>query len=274
MSDQEEVEEFSHPKKHSVERDNTSSIVNATTLSQTFTNLTDGVKNLKNHRNFRIKIPLVKEKYDKECKAILHGEEYDIIKNNKNNIILFKNKDKNKEYQARKKQILIPSENIINSIHSTQNNIHPISKKNDYFMNPQISFQSNKSVRSESMFTIKIPINPNNKLPNYINESEMNEPSINLNNNYILKNDSNESRSIYSSNGQNIYDKRITNSLFHNNNNTIAPSNMSPLNSPGDTTNVFLFNDTNTINNFKNYNSLDYDFTTDIFRSNNSNGET
>ena len=32
--------------------------------------------------------------------------------------------------------------------------------------------------------------------------------------------------------------------------------------------------DTNTINNFKNYNSLDYDFTTDIFRSNNSNGET
>lgn len=274
MSDQEEVEECFHPKKHSVERDNTSSIVNATTLSQTFTNLTDGVKNLKNHRNFRIKIPLVKEKYDKECKAILHGEEYDIIKNNKNNIILFKNKDKNKEYQARKKQILIPSENIINSIHSTQNNIHPISKKNDYFMNPQISFQSNKSVRSESMFTIKIPINPNNKLPNYINEPEMNEPSINLNNNYILKNDSNESRSIYSSNGQNIYDKRITNSLFHNNNNTIAPSNMSPLNSPGDTTNVFLFNDTNTINNFKNYNSLDYDFTTDIFRSNNSNGET
>ena len=115
MSDQEEVEEFSHPKKHSVERDNTSSIVNATTLSQTFTNLTDGVKNLKNHRNFRIKIPLVKEKYDKECKAILHGEEYDIIKNNKNNIILFKNKDKNKEYQARKKQILIPSENIMDA---------------------------------------------------------------------------------------------------------------------------------------------------------------
>ena len=60
------MEESFHPKKHSVERDNTSSIVNATTLSQTFTNLTDGVKNLKNHRNFRIKIPLVKEKYDRE----------------------------------------------------------------------------------------------------------------------------------------------------------------------------------------------------------------
>lgn len=261
MSDLDENEKSLDRKKHSVDRDNTNSIVNATTLSQTFSNLTDGVKKLKHHRNFRIKIPLVREKYNKEYKDILHDEEYDIIKNNKNNIILFKNKNKNKEHQERNKKMLISSENSFNSIHNTQNNFHPIT---------QTSFQPSKLVNSESNFTIKIPINSNNKLSNYNKESVMNEP-VNLSNNLI---DSSEVLSIYSSKCQNIYDKRISNSLFHNNNNTVALSNISPLNSPGETTNVFLFNDNNTINNFKNHNPLDYDFTADIFQSNNSIGET
>ena len=75
--------ESSDSEEEDDHKDKDSSLVNATTLSQTFTNLTDHKKN-----NYRIKIPLL------NAKASINGKEFNVIKNNKNNLILFKNKER------------------------------------------------------------------------------------------------------------------------------------------------------------------------------------
>ena len=103
-------------------KDKDSSIVNATTLSQTFTNQTEHKKN-----NYRIKIPLL------NAKASINGKEFNVIKNNKNNLILFKNKD-----------IPKPGPSIGTNITHT-----------NYDNNRQL-ISSGRSVRSN--YTIKIPI--------------------------------------------------------------------------------------------------------------------
>ena len=121
-SDDESTIQHNH-KGTSIEKDNSSSLVNATTLSQTVTNLTDGMKK----KNYNIKIPL----FIGKKKTI--GEE--ILKTSKNNLILFKERDKKKIEQR-----------------YNMHNIHPKVGSNI----------SDISYKTSSNFTIKIPMINNN----------------------------------------------------------------------------------------------------------------
>ena len=121
-------DEHNH-KGPSLEKDNSSSLVNATTLSQTFTNLTEGIKK----KNYKIKIPLFVDKK----KTI--GE--DILKNSKNNIILFKQREKNNKMLEKR----------------YMHNIHP---------------KVGSSISDNSNFTIKIPLKTNE------NDTEMKNDTI------------------------------------------------------------------------------------------------
>ena len=119
-SDDDSTIQHNH-KGTSLEKDNSSSLVNATTLSQTVTHLTDGMKK----KNYNIKIPL----FIGKKKTI--GEE--ILKTSKNNLILFKEKEKNnKKIEQR----------------YNMHNIHPKVDSNI----------SDKSYKTSSNFTIKIPM--------------------------------------------------------------------------------------------------------------------
>ena len=148
--------ESSDSEEEDDHKDKDSSLVNATTLSQTFTNLTEHKKN-----NYRIKIPPL------NAKASINGKEFNIIKNSKNNLILFKNKDR-------------PKHNP--SIGTTDNITHT---KDD---NSIQLISSGRSIRSN--YTIKIPLKndtvQNSILNNNENETEM-QLDMFTNNTYTQK---------------------------------------------------------------------------------------
>lgn len=144
--------ESSDSEEEDDHKDKDSSLVNATTLSQTFTNLTEHKKN-----NYRIKIPLL------NAKASINGKEFNVIKHSKNNLILFKNKN-------------IGHSSVNNSIISKDKpNIDLGINKTNEKSNIKI-ISSNKSVQSN--FTIKIPINKEKSSKNYNEDILMKDESI------------------------------------------------------------------------------------------------